>query len=48
MQAYGNEAAVGAGIARAVKDKLVERKDLFVATKVSAEKDFGFHEVIFY
>lgn len=32
--AYGNEAAVGKGVARAIKDGLVARKDLFITTKV--------------
>lgn len=31
---YGNEQAVGQGIARAIKDGLVKREDLFVVTKV--------------
>ena len=31
---YENEAAVGEGITRALKDKLIERKDLFVVSKL--------------
>ena len=32
--AYGNEAAVGKGVARAIADGLATRKELFVTTKV--------------
>lgn len=32
--AYGNEAAVGKGVARAIRDGLTTREDLFITTKV--------------
>ena len=44
-QAYGNEAEVGKAISRAIKDGLVTRKDLFIATKLSFENDAGYAQV---
>ena len=31
---YGNEKEIGEGIAKAIKDKLVKREDLFISTKL--------------
>ena len=39
---YGNEAEVGEGIARAMEKYGVERKELFITTKVSTGK-YVFH-----
>lgn len=40
---YGNEQAVGKAIARAINDKLVTRKDLFIVTKIWLT-DFGYEK----
>lgn len=45
-QAYGNEAEVGRAINRAIKDGIVKRQNLFIATKISSEDDAGYSKVI--
>lgn len=41
-QAYGNEVEVGKAIARAIKDGIVTRDELFIATKLSSPDDAGY------
>lgn len=38
---YGNEKEVGAGVARAIKDGLVDRSDLFITTKLFVNNVFN-------
>lgn len=44
-QAYGNEAEVGKAVEKAIKDGLVTRDEMFIATKISFAEDAGEHEV---
>ena len=44
-QAYGNEASVGKAVNRAIKEGIVKRGDLFIATKLSFAEDSGHDEV---
>lgn len=39
-KAYGNEAAIGKAVKRAIKEGLVKREELFLSTKIWPQ-DFG-------
>eukprot|EP01040_Poterioochromonas_malhamensis_P000203 gene203-213_t len=41
-QAYGNEKEIGNAITRAIKDGIVKREELFIATKISDDKSYGY------
>lgn len=43
-QAYGNEISVGWGIKHAIDNQVVKRADLFIATKISDERSYGYNQ----
>ncbi len=45
-EGYANEAEVGIGIAKAIADGLVKRKDLFITTKLSVHHPIGYEETL--